>query len=125
MSAVVLALIIAGITVVALAGAFVFAERAVNATTPQGIVPRLKRTGRPQDVRLRGSGQTWNPAKPWGPRNWLYGPGRGTYWLDDDGQVHLDWARDGRDTEHLVGPVPAVADPTNPSRRRARRATRT
>src|SRR5947209_18333803 len=117
-------LAIGGAVLASIVGVFVFAVRSANATSPQGIVPRLLKARKPYDVRQRGFGMTWNPGRPWGSGNWIYGSGTGTYWLDADGLVHLDWRPAKGAVVHLVGPIPSVADPRDPSRRRGRRNVR-
>ena len=109
-------------------GEIVFAKRRTDARIPRGIVRRVSKPGARHVVRLRGLmagvAGTWNPAKPFGPRNWLYGPGEGTYWMGDDGLVHLDWRPRRGPVQHLVGPVPEAADPNAPGHRRIRRIRR-
>jgi hypothetical protein len=109
-------------------GEMVCARRRTNARIPRGIVRRISKPGTRHVVRLRGLmagvAGTWNPAKPWGPRNWLYGPGEGTYWMGEDASVHLDWRPRRGEAQHLVGPVPESAGPNALGHRRIRRIRR-
>jgi len=54
---------------------------------------------------------TWDPGSPLGPRSgWLYGRGRATYRLGEDGLVHLRFERrDGKNFDS-AGPVPPRVD---------------
>lgn len=87
------------------------ARRKVQGTMPVGIVSRIGRPGSRHIVRIRGMfarGEgTWNPAKPFEPRHYLYGPGVATYWLDDQQQVNLDWRPKRGSPQRFVGPIPA------------------
>jgi hypothetical protein len=110
------------------AGEVIYAKRRTDAKIPRDIVRRISKPGTRHVVRLRGlmagATGTWNPAKPWGTRNWLYGPGEATYWMGDDGLVHLDWRPQRGEAQQLVGPVPPAADPNAPGRQRMRRVRR-
>ena len=92
---------------------------------PTDVVRYLKKPGAKHTVRHRGaflsSQGLWNPAKSWRAADRLYGPGEGTYWLDANGQVNLDWRPRNGEPQHFVGAVPAGVDRHSPSRRRARR----
>jgi hypothetical protein len=92
---------------------------------PTDVMRRLRKPGARHTVRNRGSFQgahgLWNPAKSWRPADRLYGPGEGTYWLDADGQVNLEWRPHTGQPHHYVGPVPAAVDRQSPARRRARK----
>lgn len=72
---------------------------------------RLARPGARYTVRVgfaESTGGTWNPAKAMTINNFIHEYGTGTYWLDADGIVHLDWTPEGRPTVHLSGPSPQL-----------------
>jgi hypothetical protein len=78
----------------------------VFASTPKGVLRHLRKTG---SVRLRHVKTTdgiWNPSRPLGLDNRLYGPGEATYSLDDPATVTLEFrAKDGQVTRYS-GPIP-------------------
>jgi hypothetical protein len=83
------------------------------ASTPKGVLRHLTRTGSVHLKHVKGIEGVWNPAKPLGPDNQVFGPGEATYSLDDSGTVHLEF-RDGSGTMlRYSGPIPdALIHPT-------------
>ena len=49
---------------------------------------------------------SWNPSKPLGAKNYIRQPGVATYWLGDDGQVHLDWQSRYGHQQYVGTPLP-------------------
>ena len=80
-------------------------RRSASKLLPWGIAARLRSPSDRYTRRVRSA--TWNPGSPLGRRSgWLYGRGRATYRLGDDGLVHLTFERaDGKVIE-TAGPVP-------------------
>ena len=107
----------------------VFRKQRASSGRPSDVLRYLKQPGARHTVRHRGAFEgshgLWNPAESWRPTNLLYGSGEGTYWIDAEGQVNLDWQPRNGQPAHYVGPVPKKADPRSPNRLRARRAMRT
>ncbi|HVU60417.1 MAG TPA: hypothetical protein VHG72_18175 [Polyangia bacterium] len=103
-------------------------SKRAKARTPAGVVRRISKPGARYSIQLTGlmagATGTWNPSKPWGAKNWLYGPGSGTYWLEGD-EVHLDWTPEHGEAHHFVGPIPEAADLKSPEKRKIRRIGRT
>jgi hypothetical protein len=95
--------------VLVLAGAVVVAARRVGGHTAAGIMRRLTPAGAHFSVHLRTSDQLWNPAKRPGEHPVIMGPGQASYWLDEQGLVHLNWEPTNRAAQHFTGPVPDVA----------------
>ena len=97
------------------------------ARSPAGIVKRLTNTpGLTHIVHIKATRSTWDPTKPVGWDNHLYGPGVATYTLTDDGLVHVLWrATVGKPVDvHLTGPIPDQLRPQSPQRRFARKVVR-
>jgi hypothetical protein len=78
---------------------------------PRAVMKRLSKPGARYTVHVgsaRSTGGTWNPTKPISINGSIHEFGTGTYWLGDDGLVHLDWTPNGRPTVHLSGPAPQL-----------------
>src|SRR5579871_4757860 len=102
------AAIAGGVGALVVCGIFVLSGmRNVFAATPKGVMRRLQKSS-PVQLRLRGTDGVWNPAKPLGADNRIFGPGRATYWQDEAGTIHLELReRDGR-LRKFEGPIPEV-----------------
>ena len=72
--------------------------------SPKRVVIRLR--GGVYETRVRAGGGIWNPAKPFGVDNLIFGPGDARYWTDESGLVHLDLWRSNGKIEKYSGPVP-------------------
>ena len=59
--------------------------------SPNRVLRRLR--GGMYETRVRAGGGIWNPAKPLGVDNPIFGPGDARYWTDESGLVHLDFCR--------------------------------
>jgi hypothetical protein len=86
---------------------------------------RLTPAGARCSVRLRTSDQLWNPASRPGERPVIMGPGQASYWLDEQGLVHLNWEPTKSAAQHFTGPVPDVAIPGTAAYARRRQLLRT
>jgi len=107
-----------GVVVVVFIGLVIASSRYSSAArTPAGIVRRLRRSGGRVTVSATGAiGPlgTWNPAGK-GREMFFFRRGVGTHWLDDDGQVHLDW-QSTNGHEEFVGPPLTELDPAGSNR---------
>ena len=96
----------------------------VFASTPKGVLRHLRKSG---NVRLRHVKTTdgiWNPSKPLGLDNRLYGPGEAIYSLDDPATVTLQFrAKDGQ-VKRYSGPVPETIIHPSEKVQRARKLAR-
>jgi hypothetical protein len=93
---------------------WLFVRLRIRKTKVRGVVPLLRATGKPVHFRttiLDFSTGVWNPARPDRLGYGIYALGRGTYWLDDDDLVHLDWRpRKGPARSFVTAhPVPPAA----------------
>ena len=88
--------------------------------SPKRVVRRLR--GGMYETRIRAGGGVWNPAKPTGDDNWIFGPGDARYWTDESGLIHLDFERSNGKTEKYSGPVPERLSQPTGSGRRSRKA---
>jgi hypothetical protein len=75
------------------------------ASTPKGVLRHLRKAGAHR-TRIRAWEGIWNPAKPPGIDNRIFGPGEATYWLDESEIVHLEF-RNGDRRDEYTGPIPA------------------
>jgi hypothetical protein len=76
------------------------------ASTPQGVLRRLGKSGTVHLRHVKGIEGIWNPSQPLGVDNRLFGPGEAIYSLDDAATVTLDFrAKDGR-VRRYSGPIP-------------------
>ena len=118
-------LAIAGPVVLILGGAVVVAARRVGGHTAAGVMRRLTPTGAHYSVHLRTYDQLWNPASRPCKHPVIQGPGQASYWLDEQGLVHLNWEPTKRAAQHFTGPVPEVAIPGTAAYARRRQLLRT
>jgi hypothetical protein len=80
-------------------------RRSASKLLPPGIAARLRSPADRYTRRVRS--MTWDPGSPLGRRSgWLYGRGRATYRLGDDGLVHLTFVRSDGKVIETAGPVP-------------------
>ena len=89
----------------------VIARWSAQSRLPRGVLKRLAVPGARHHVRVDASNSmagTWNPAKPLALNSFIREYGTGTYWLDDEGIVHLDWTPTNGRTVHLSGPAPTL-----------------
>jgi hypothetical protein len=114
------------VVVITQGGAVAFVVRRVSGVLAPGIMRRLQHSpGVRYSVHLRSYDRPWNPASTNGRLSGAFGPGQATYWLDDDGLVHLDWKPTSGMAQHATGPIPAVAIPGTPAYNKHRRFVRT
>ncbi len=88
--------------------------------TPAGVMSALRAHDGDHRIRvlwLEAMGGAWNPAKPLGFNNPLFAVGSGTYHLDGNGQVTLDWHPAKGEPAEYRGAVPDRFKDT-PERRR-------
>lgn len=94
--------------------------------TASWIVSRLRTPGETLTIRVSRTSRAWNPAKPPGVDNGIFGPGTASYNREvrpDGDLIHLDFAANKTTTaEHLSGPVPESAMPGSAAHTRARKA---
>lgn len=117
-----------GIPLLGLLAYLVWGFRHAIDLSPQVTVRRISSPGLRHRVRVNrfDIGGAWDPSGNWNTNTWsignsmpvVNGPGIAVYWLDDDRQVHLDWSPDDGKPRTLVGPVPAILEPTSPERQR-------
>jgi hypothetical protein len=90
--------------------------------TAVSVVKALHR-GEERQVRvfvLEATGGTWKPTKSGELDNRIFEPGRGTYRLDEGGDVVLDWQPAHGSTVRYTGPVPATLNDPSQQRRRSK-----
>jgi hypothetical protein len=80
------------------------------ASTPQGIVKRLRRPGGRIELSVGARRSTWDPSKPMGLDNARWGRARATYTLEDGDVVHLNYRPSSGPTEDLRGPIPETPE---------------
>ena len=95
--------------------------RNVFAATPKGVLRRLQKSS-PVQLRLKVTDGIWNPEKPLGVGNRIFGPGEATYWQDEAGTVHLEIRAQGGQLQRFEGPVPETL--ILPSARRSQKILR-
>jgi hypothetical protein len=78
----------------------------------------------PYVVDRRDIGEVWNPGSRAGHRTPLFGPGRASYWVDDDHMVQLDWQPKTGIPQHTCGPIPELAIQGTSADRRKRHLLR-
>lgn len=102
----------------------VISVHSARGRSAKGVVRHLEKAGY-HDVKTDWRLGLWNPAKPLGVDNPLYGRGVGHYTLGDDGAVHLRFQpKDGVAREYS-GPIPpALAGLSSGPRIRGRRFLR-
>jgi hypothetical protein len=87
------------------------ARRFAESTSPRGIAARLHSPEDRFTFRVRYA--TWDPGAPLGPRSgFVYGRGKATYRLGDDGLTHLSFVRSDGKLVERSGPVPPRRDVT-------------
>lgn len=101
----------------------VLGARQARKSTARWVVDQLSDPTDRVTLRLSGQDHAWNPAKPLGVDNPLFGPGVATYRRESrtDGDViHLDFTPKGATTvEQHRGPIPdSVLAGSNPRARR-------
>jgi hypothetical protein len=80
-------------------------RRSASKLLPWAIGARLGSVDDRVSRRVRV--MTWDPGSPLGRRSgWLYGKGRATYRLGDDGLVHLRFERSDGKVIEKAGPIP-------------------
>jgi hypothetical protein len=114
---------------VLLTAIYISAVRTARRSTSSWVVSRLSGPEDRVTVRVSTLEHVWNPAKPLGLDNGLFGPGEGTYAREvrpDGDLIHLFFLRDHESTaEHHAGPIPASAISGTAANRRARGVQRT
>ena len=98
------------VAIVVVVPEFALLNRRRRRRTPFGVVKRLRVPGESHSFQMRAldPGGIWNPGKPWGMDNLLYGPGRATYTLRSDGEVSLDWVPRYGSPVTVKGPIPPL-----------------
>ena len=74
---------------------------------PGAVLAAIRRPGVAYAVRVGPGMRAWDPSQPVGVGNGMVGPGRATYRLDANGQVHLVFEKAGAPTQERVGALPA------------------
>ncbi len=92
--------------VLVLGGIVWWSYRRAAAGTPRHVIRKLRANAAPFHVRIGILGGVWNPAKPLGRSNPVWGPGRATYWLDQGDAVHLRFDPRWGKAMELSGRVP-------------------
>ena len=78
------------------------------AYTPKGVLRHLGKTARVHLKHVRSFEGIWNPSKPLGQDNRLFGPGEATYSIDDHGTVTLEFRVKNGLWKSYTGPVPEM-----------------
>jgi hypothetical protein len=76
------------------------------ATTPKGVLRHLAKTGSVHLKHVKSIEGIWNPSKPLGQDNRLFGPGEATYSFDDVATVTLEFRERNGHVKRYSGPVP-------------------
>jgi hypothetical protein len=94
------------------------------ASTPRGVLRHLRKAGGVHRMKLRGWEGTWNPAKPLGIDNRIFGPGEATHSLDEQGAVHLELRGRGNKLALYSGPIPETLIRPSQAAQRGRKLMR-
>lgn len=76
------------------------------ASTPKGVLRHLGKTGSVHLKHVKSIEGIWNPSKPPGRDNRLFGPGEATYSLDDPATVTLEFRVRNGQLKRYTGPIP-------------------
>lgn len=89
------------------------------------VVSKLPTSGEQLTLRVSATRRAWNPAKPPGVNNGIFGPGVASYAREHRAEgdvIHLEFEPKGEPTRHFSGPIPESAMPGSATNVRARRA---
>ena len=107
-----------------LVGVYIYAARKGRRSTSSWVVGKLPGPDNRVTVKVSTLEHVWNPAKPLGIDNGLFGPGEGTYAREvrpDGDLIHLYFLRKGEShAEHHAGPIPDSAMEGTPANLHAR-----
>ncbi len=76
------------------------------ASTPKGVLRHLGKTGSVHLKHVKSIEGIWNPSKPLGQDNRIFGPGEATYSLDDFATVTLEFRMRNGPLKRYSGPIP-------------------
>lgn len=76
------------------------------ASTPKGVVRQLSKTGSVHLKHVKSIEGIWNPSRPLGQDNRVFGPGEATYSLNDSASVTLEFREPSGQSRRYSGPVP-------------------
>jgi hypothetical protein len=94
------------------------------ASTPKGVLRHLGRTGSVHLKHVKSMEGVWNPARPLGLDNRVFGAGEATYSLDDSATVTLDFRDRNAKLKRYSGPIPETLIHPTQEALRARKLVR-